>query len=157
MTKKPCQRHEAALLRDDRFFPESPGDAAPQGDPDRKGGAAADAGRRGGDGRADGRRFTLEQLACEYAGIVGCDPGPLTLRQLEWMAFARLRTNWDETASILAHVTNTVNGFAGASATVNPADINPYRKEFRAAADKNAPVLSREETIELFKALAGKK
>ena len=73
------------------------------------------------------------------------------------MAFARLRTNWDETASILAHVTNTVNGFTGASATVNPADINPYRTDRRRADGENAPVLSREEATELFKALAGKK
>ncbi len=156
MTKKPCQRHEAALLRHGGFFPESPGDAAPQGDPGRKGAAVHGAGGRreapGGGRRAP---WTVERPACECAGILGCAPGPLTLRQLEWIVFARLRANWDETAAVLAHVTNMANAFAGVKSAVNPADLNPYRRNAPRA--EGATVIDRQEAIELFKALAGGK
>ena len=73
------------------------------------------------------------------------------------MAIARLRANWDETAALLACVVNTAGVFAGAKDTVDPAEINPYRKDARRAEGEAAPVLSREEAVELFKALAGKK
>ena len=68
---------------------------------------------------------------------------------------ARLRANWDETAAVLAHLTNTANAFAGVKSAVNPADLNPYRREAQKA--ETATVIDRHEAIEIFKALAGGK
>lgn len=42
----------------------------------------------------------------ECAGILGMDPGPLTLRELVWMAEARQKEAWRQTALLCRQITN---------------------------------------------------
>jgi hypothetical protein len=42
----------------------------------------------------------------ELAGILGVDPGPLTLRELVWMYAGRRREHWLHTAHIMALLAN---------------------------------------------------
>jgi hypothetical protein len=63
----------------------------------------------------------------ERAGIdhLGVDPGPLTLRELLWMAEGRGRSEWAHTASILALLANAHRDPKRTKAFA-PADFNPY-------------------------------
>jgi hypothetical protein len=40
------------------------------------------------------------------SGVFGVDPGPLTLRELLWMAEARAREAWAHTSAVLALIAN---------------------------------------------------
>ena len=42
----------------------------------------------------------------ELAGILGVDPGPLTLRELVWMYAGRRREQWLHTAHVMALLAN---------------------------------------------------
>jgi len=44
------------------------------------------------------------------AGVVGVDPGPFTWRQLDLMYAGRLRSSWEQTASILCVLANQNRG-----------------------------------------------
>lgn len=57
------------------------------------------------------------------AGIVGIDPGPLTLRELAAMAEARTLADWEHTSSLLAHMLNVRAGKVVSS----PNEYNPYK------------------------------
>ena len=46
----------------------------------------------------------------ELAGIVGVDPGPLTLRELLWMYAGRRREEWVHTAHLLTLTANCHRG-----------------------------------------------
>ena len=64
----------------------------------------------------------------ELAGIVGRNPGPLTLRELGWMAEARTDYEWAQTASILALTANCHrNPKKGRAFT--PADFHPAKRK----------------------------
>ena len=49
------------------------------------------------------------RVVYELAGVIGVDPGPLTLRELLWMSEARAREAWAHTSAGLALIAN-VNG-----------------------------------------------
>ena len=61
------------------------------------------------------------------AGIIGLDPGPLTLRELLLMAESRSQDNWAHTSAILALVAN-VNRDPKKSRAFKPSDFNPHAK-----------------------------
>ena len=82
----------------------------------------------------------------ELAGIVGIDPGPLTLRQLLWMAEARMRQTWSHTSSVLAMIANVNRDPKKKPSPFNPADFNPYgrkRKPGVAVTAQNMGILKR--------------
>lgn len=71
---------------------------------------------------------------------MGIDPGPLTLRQLNWMAESRQEVNWDYANSVLAAVVNSNRGICDQivasnggkpkrSKPLDPAAINPFRQD----------------------------
>ena len=62
------------------------------------------------------------------AGIIGLDPGPLTLRELLLMAESRSQENWAHTSAILALVAN-VNRDPKKSRAFKPADFNPHAQK----------------------------
>ena len=64
------------------------------------------------------------RIVWELAGIVGVDPGPLTLRELVWLAEARQREAWSHTSQILAMLYNSHRGKAARA--MKPAEFNPF-------------------------------
>jgi hypothetical protein len=74
-------------------------------------------------GRAAAAR--AEQLVWQLAGIVGVEPGPLTLRELALMADGRQRAAWGHTSSVLAMLAN-VNRDPKKSRRFRPSDFDPY-------------------------------
>ena len=64
------------------------------------------------------------QLVYEVAGFIGIDPGPLTLRELVWMAEGRDRRAWDHTSMIAAAALSAMR-----ERMVDPARLNPYRQK----------------------------
>jgi len=72
---------------------------------DRPGGRAdRDADRQTGPRSRD--RNDAWRVVYELAGVCGIDPGPLTLRELLFMAEARGRESWAHTSAILALIAN---------------------------------------------------
>ena len=67
------------------------------------------------------------------AGVIGIDPGPLTLRELLLMAEARSEHNWAHTSALLALIAN-VNRDPKKSKAYKPADFNPFSERVRQAA-----------------------
>ena len=67
------------------------------------------------------------QLIWQLAGILGVDPGPLTLRELVWMAEARIKQQWAHTASLMALLANAHRDPKKGRA-FKPADFDPTRK-----------------------------
>ena len=65
------------------------------------------------------------RLLWDLAGIVGVDPGALTLRELAWMAEARSRAAWKRTSSVLALVANVHRDPEKCRAR-KPEDFDPY-------------------------------
>ena len=59
----------------------------------------------------------------ELAGIVGVEPGRLTLRELLWMLDGRKREAWNHTAQLLAMVYNAHRD--GKTRAVKPAEFHP--------------------------------
>lgn len=56
----------------------------------------------------------------ELSGIAGIEPGPLTLRELEWAANARARFEWRQTSSVMALLANVHR---------NPKKVGPFKPE----------------------------
>ena len=56
------------------------------------------------------------------AGVIGCDPEPLTLRRLHFRYLGRVTAAWDHTSALQA----TVYSVAGGK-IVNPITLHPYR------------------------------
>lgn len=75
------------------------------------------------------------------------DPSGLTLRQLDWMAEERLRSQWNQTSTVLAAVLN-VNRDPRKSRPVRPEQLNPYARR------EPPPVLSPEDARAVFSAIA---
>ena len=71
---------------------------------------AGRAGDHGSDSESERRdRPTAAELwryVWELAGILGVEPGPLTLRELVWMYAARRRERWSHTANVMALMAN---------------------------------------------------
>jgi hypothetical protein len=70
-------------------------------------------------------------LIYELAGIVGVDPGPLTLRELAIMAEARQRAAWNHTSVLLATLVN-INRDPKKGRAAKPADFNPFAERPKA-------------------------
>jgi len=94
----------------DRFFPPMPAAgkscgrrSAKPGTPGAADGAPAKRSATPGRGPTSG---AVEQWVYECSGIVGLDPGPLTLRELVVMADARRKLAWAQTAEVLAMLFN---------------------------------------------------
>jgi len=63
----------------------------------------------------------------QIAGVVGVDPGPLTLRELLWMHESRVRDQWNHTSSILA-LTANCHRDPKKTASFAPQDFHPLEK-----------------------------
>ena len=59
------------------------------------------------------------------AGVAGVDPGPLTLRELFWMAEGRSRDAWNRTSLLCALIANAHRNPKKGSA-FKPANFHPY-------------------------------
>jgi len=75
----------------------------------------------------------IRGLIWRSAGVVGVDPGPLTLRQLLAMADARGHDEWQRTASVLAMLFNAHRD-PRRTDPASPDDFNPFA---RRQADEN--------------------
>ncbi|HBO45785.1 MAG TPA: hypothetical protein DD670_18050, partial [Planctomycetaceae bacterium] len=82
-----------------------------------------------GDGCSAERRW---RLLWELAGVVGVDPGGLTLRELFWMAEGRDRNAWNHTAQLLAMIYNAHR--AKTARVMKPSQFHPLGH------DKETPV-----------------
>ena len=58
------------------------------------------------------------------AGIVGIDPDPFTLRELDYMSKARAELEWQQTSSVLSLIAN-VNRNPMRTGPFKPDDFNP--------------------------------
>ena len=58
------------------------------------------------------------------------NPGPLTLRELLWMAESRGKADWGRTAAVLAMLANAHRD-PKRTRSFKPADFNPYETERR--------------------------
>lgn len=90
-------------------------------------------------------------LVDELAGILGINPNGFTLRQLIRMAEAKGRDAWNHTAALLATMIN-INRPKGKT-PIKADSLNPYARQNHI----NAMVINREEAVEVFKKIAGKK
>ena len=63
----------------------------------------------------------------QLAGLLGVDPGPLTLRELVWMAEARLQAEWAQTSSVMALIANA-NRDPKKHGPFKPGDFDPTQK-----------------------------
>src|SRR5690606_10842197 len=63
-------------------------------------------------------------LIARYAGVVGFDPGKLTLRELVAAHDSRQASEWDRTCELVATAINV----AAKKHVLNGQKINPYRK-----------------------------
>ena len=61
----------------------------------------------------------------QLAGICGVDPGPLTLRELLWMAEGRGRDAWAHTSSLMALIANATRD-PKKGRSFRPDHFNPY-------------------------------
>ena len=68
----------------------------------------------------------LERLITRVAGIVGVDPGPLTLRQLVLMAESRRQHDWNVASTIMALMAEMNRDRKRRRKPFRPDDFNPY-------------------------------
>lgn len=87
----------------------------------------------------------------EAAGILGVDPGPLTARELQWMAMARSEWVWGLLSWKQAFEIN-VSPYRKKGRMAKPDDINPMKAEKRSAGTK----VSVAEMAAIFKTMATK-
>ena len=89
------------------------------------------------------------RLCFELAGVLGIDPGPLTLRELVWMAEARTRHDWSQTSSLLALIANAHRDRKKAK-PFKPSDFDPTTGRHRASDDGSKPVVGVEILKQVF-------
>ena len=89
----------------------------------------------------------LWERICRLAGAIGIDPGPLTYRELVWMAEGRDRHAWRHTSEVLAMILN-VNRADPKARLVRASDLDPYaardgrqRQEAMPVNSKTLPIL----------------
>lgn len=64
----------------------------------------------------------------EAAGIVGIDPGPLTVRELFWMLYGRQHAEWGQTSQICATIFNaTPRGKKNKNKVFKASEFSPYK------------------------------
>ena len=90
--------------------------------------AGAKANRTGCGGQQSGIQARTQRSIWEtifqYAGIIGIDPSPFTVRELDWMVQGRGEFEWSMTAHQMALQIN-MNRRKGSPAIV-PSDLNPF-------------------------------
>ena len=91
------------------------------------------------------RRRGVDALVCEFAGILGVNPDPFTLRELVWMVEGRGKFEWSQTASLMALAVNLMRDPKKGKAA-SPADFNPF------APRPPEPVLKGKEMLAALKA-----
>ena len=64
------------------------------------------------------------------AGVLGVDPGPLTLRELVLMAESRQRDAWDHTSAVLCMLYNA-NRDPKKTRAATPQEFHPLRRKGR--------------------------
>lgn len=89
------------------------------------------------------------QVVYELAGIAGVVPDSLTLRELMIMAEGRQRSQWNQTASILAIIANVNRDEKKRSTPFSPSEFNPYSD----AKQDEPKTVTTEEWSEIGKAL----
>ncbi len=70
-----------------------------------------------------------------FAGILGVNPDPFTLRELTQMVKARGEFEWEQTSSLMALVINVIRNPKKSKPT-NPNDLNPYKTK-----EKSLPIV----------------
>ena len=90
-------------------------------------------------------RRGVDALVCEFAGILGVNPDPFTLRELVWMVEGRGKFEWSQTASLMALAVNLMRDPKKGKAA-SPADFNPF------APKPPVPVLKGKEMLAALKA-----
>ncbi|HEX4123764.1 MAG TPA: hypothetical protein VHY37_03495 [Tepidisphaeraceae bacterium] len=97
----------------------------------------------------------IDQLIDRLAGIVGVNPGPLTLRQLSRMAQARREDEWSRCSHLLAKIHNCNR--ANSERAVSPDDMNPLKTKAGRKTSKTdePPMLARMSIRDLRPAIMG--
>ena len=72
-------------------------------------------------------------------------PGPLTLRELAWMAQARQRSAWERTSWLLALIANVNRDPKRQPRAFRPADFDPY------CGQREKPIPAGKRAFELMK------
>ena len=80
------------------------------------------------------QRSNLWVEVFKLAGIVGVDPHPLTLRELCWMAHARIEADWWHTANLMSLTINQ-NRKKGSRA-ITPKELHPMQVQKQKKAKK---------------------
>jgi hypothetical protein len=75
----------------------------------------------------------LWQTVYEFAGIIGIEPDPFTLRELTWMAEGRMRERWNHTSLLWAAIAEPNRDRKKRSRPFEPADVHPYLRGARRA------------------------
>ncbi len=79
--------------------------------------------------RTQARCADIERLIVRLAGIVGVDPGPLTLRQLVLMAEAKRQHDWNVASTIMALMAEMNRDRKRRRKPFKPDDFNPYAEQ----------------------------
>lgn len=90
----------------------------------------------------------MDRLIWQLAGFVGVNPGPLTLRELVWMARARAEDNWAHTSTVLAMLAN-VHRDPKKIRAFTPDDFNPLVR--KKSGGRSIPITA--DNIEILKKL----
>lgn len=78
------------------------------------------------------------------AGVLGINPDPFTLRELDWMLQGRGEFEWSMTSSLMALQINM-----NCKKKVKPNDFNPFARQIK----QNKIMLSPEESMKALKAV----
>ncbi len=81
--------------------------------------------------RTQARCADIERLIVRLAGIVGVDPGPLTLRQLVLMAEAKRQHDWNVASTIMALMAEMNRDRKRRRKPFKPDDFNPTQTKSR--------------------------
>lgn len=79
------------------------------------------------DGAGDARSSDCWKIIHQLAGVLGVDPGPFTLRELEWMFRARRDADFDQTALVCAVNANIQRDPKRKPKPYLPTDFHPFR------------------------------
>ena len=78
--------------------------------------------------------------AFEYGGVIGVNPRPLTLRELDWMVTARQQCDWGHTSSLMALMAELKRNRRKKITAYTPADFDPTRRSEPTAASNGGEV-----------------
>jgi hypothetical protein len=76
------------------------------------------------------KRPDLWKLVWELSGIIGVNPGPLTLREILWMAYGRSHEEWNR-ASLLCALMANIHRDPKKCPAFKPTDFHPHERNAR--------------------------